>query len=112
MGLCYLGIDNLMDFRNFFEMASFTLPYPIVVDGEVVDAVDMQFEKYPPTLNDSGRVMNQGSRFVARLPDGSAYLVYDGSGGASFVSDISDYIRLGFERVVGNWWKKAFFIKS
>jgi len=95
-------------------MASFTLPHPIKIDGEYVTAIDMQFEKLPRTRNDSGKVMNQGSKFVAKIPNSSDYIVYDGAGNSDFVSenDIIRYTEEGFSKIVGEWWKKAFFIKD
>jgi hypothetical protein len=103
-----------MEFKCFLEMASFTLPHPIVIDGEYVTAVDMQFEKYPRTINDSGKVMNQGSKFVAKIPNSSDYIVYDGAGNSNFINknDIIEYITKGFNKISGDWWKKAFFIKD
>ncbi len=95
-------------------MASFTLPHPIVIDGEYVTAIDMQFEKYPRTINDSGRVMNQGSKFVAKIPDSSDYIVYDGAGNSNFINkeNIIEYITKGFSKIGSDWWKKAFFVKD
>lgn len=103
-----------MEFKCFLEMASFTLPHPIKIGDDYVTAVDMQFEKDPPTINDFGRVMNQGSKFVAKIPNSSDYLVYDGAGGSDVINkkNIFDYIETGFSRIGRDWWKKAFFVKD
>jgi hypothetical protein len=103
-----------MEFKQFLEMASFTLPHPIKIGDDYVTAVDMQFEKDPPTINDSGKVMNQGSKFVAKIPNSSDYLVYSGFGESDFVNkkDIFDYLNRGFSKIGGDWWKKAFFVKD
>lgn len=103
-----------MDFKCFLEMASFSLPNPIEIDGKYVTLVDMQFEKDPRTINDSGKVMNNGSKFFAKMPgkDAEDYLAYDGAGMSKFISekDIPRYKTLGFIEIAREWFKKAIFV--
>jgi hypothetical protein len=103
-----------MEFKQFLEMASFTLPHPVKIKDQIVAAVDMQFEKSPPTINQSGRVMNQGSNFIARIPNTSIYLAYDGAGHAKFISKdkIAEYLAAGFQQINDDWWEKAFFVEE
>lgn len=93
-------------------MASFTLPKKISVFGKEYDAVDMQFEKEPKTLDKNGHVMNQGSKFFAKLPDSNNYIVYDGKGYSQFSSPnkVEILLKLGYEEVPEGWHKKAAFI--
>lgn len=101
-----------MDFRQFFEMASFTLPHSIDVNGENITAIDMQFELEPKTINKNGKVMNQGSKFIAKIPNSNTYLVYNGEGYSFFSnkSELYDLLKNGYELIPKNWWKKARFI--
>ncbi len=98
-----------MNFKQYFEMASFTLPHPIKVNGEHIDAIDMQFEIYPPTKNKEGKTMNQGSRFIARLPGKNKYIAYDGKGTSQFInkSDLPEFMMNSYEIIPNNWWYKA-----
>lgn len=102
-----------MNFKNFIEMASFTLPKLIKINDKNYSAIDMMFEKEPTTYNKDGRVMNQGSKFVARVPEASEYLAYNGGGEASFVSSSKAKELIeeeGYEEIPDTWWKKARFI--
>lgn len=102
-----------MNFKNYIEMASFTLPKLIKIDDKRYNAIDMMFEKEPTTYNKDGKVMNQGSKFIARVPDAGEYLAYNGGGDAFFVDSkkaeelVSDK---GYEDIPDTWWKKARFI--
>jgi len=102
-----------MNFKNFFEMASFTLPEVINFDGNKVGSVDMQFELPPKTIDKNGRVMNQGSKFIAKMPNSNSYLAYDGKGYSYFINkkDAVDLlISHEYEKIPNNWWEKAIFI--
>jgi len=102
-----------MNFKNFIEMASFTLPKLIKIDDKKYGAVDMMFEKEPTTYNKDGKVMNQGSKFIARVPDAGEYLAYNGGGDAFFVDSEKAEELLkdeGYEEIPDTWWKKARFI--
>lgn len=102
-----------MNFRNFIEMASFTLPKLIKIDDKRYAAIDMMFEKKPTTYNKDGKVMNQGSKFVAKIPDSGEYLVYDGEGEAFFASSSKAKKLINqkeYEEIPDTWWKKARFI--
>lgn len=103
-----------MQFREYLEMASFILPHKLRIGDSVVSAVDMQFEKHPATINSDGRVMNQGSKFIAKVPQSPDYLSYDGQGSSEFVKkdNLIDYIKKGFHKIPDNWWKKANFITN
>lgn len=102
-----------MNFRRFFqEMASFSLPRTIKIKGDNYNGIDMMFEKEPKTLDRSGRIMNQGSKFFAKLPDQNRYIVYDGKGFAQFSSPnkIEILSKLGYEQIPDDWHLKANFI--
>jgi hypothetical protein len=101
-----------MNFRQFYEMASFTLPHSINIDGEKVQAIDMQFELSPKTLDKNGKVMNQGSKFIAKMPNSSDYLVYNGEGYSIFADrdNLYNLLEKGYELIPKDWWKKARFI--
>ena len=98
-----------MNFKQYFEMASFTLPHPIEINGELVDAIDMQFEIYPPTKNTNGKTMNQGSKFIAKIPNKNKYIAYDGKGISKFIKkdQIPKFSLQNYETVPKNWWLKA-----
>lgn len=98
-----------MNFKQYFEMASFTLPHSIEINGEDVDAIDMQFEIYPPTKNKNGKIMNQGSKFIAKIPQQNKYIAYDGKGLAKFVQpkDIPELAIDNYEKIPNGWWLKA-----
>ena len=98
-----------MQFREYLEMASFTLPHKLKIGHNIVSAVDMQFEKAPATVDSTGHVMNQGSKFIAKVPRSSDYISYDGQGSSEFVKkdNLLDYIRDGYHKIPDNWWKKA-----
>ena len=73
----------------------------------------MMFEKEPTTYNKDGKVMNQGSKFIARVPDAGEYLAYNGGGDAFFVDSEKAEELLkdeGYEEIPDTWWKKARFI--
>ena len=60
----------------------------------------------------NGKTMNQGSRFVARMPNSNNYLAYDGKGYSFFISkqEMFDLLSQGYEKIPNDWWKKARFI--
>lgn len=99
-------------FKEYLEMASFSLPRRISIFGNKYDAIDMQFEKDPKTLDKNGHVMNQGSKFFAKVPDSDSYIVYDGEGYSQFSSPnkVEILLKLGYEEVPEDWYKKAAFI--
>jgi hypothetical protein len=104
----------MIGFKNFFkEMASFSLPRKIEILGKEYEAIDMQFEKEPKTLDKQGNVMNQGSKFFAKLPNSDKYIVYDGEGYSQFSSPnkIEVLVKLGYEQIPEDWYKKALFIE-
>jgi hypothetical protein len=102
-----------MKFKSWFEMASFTLPNSIKINGQNYSAIDMQFELDPKTVNKDGKVMNQGSKFVARFPFEDKYLIYDGQGNAG-VFPKKQALRVledeEYEKIPDNWWVKAKFL--
>lgn len=103
----------MLSFKEFFqEMASFSLPRKINVGGNEYSGIDMQFEIEPKTLDRNGNVMNQGSKFFAKLPDSNNYLVYDGHGYSQFSSPSKEdiLIKMGYEKVPDGWHNKAVFI--
>lgn len=100
-------------FKDFFnEMASFSLPSRIKINGKEHSLVDMQFELEPKTLDRNGRVMNQGSKFFAKIPESDRYLVYDGKGYSTTYSPskIELLSKMGYEAVPDDWYKKARFV--
>lgn len=99
----------MINFKQYFEMASFTLPYSIEINGVYVDAIDMQFEISPPTKNKNGKTMNQGSKFIAKIPDKDKYIAYDGKGSATFVKqkDMPQLAMDNYEKIPEDWWVKA-----
>jgi hypothetical protein len=101
-----------MKFKKWFEMASFTLPDSIKIGDKKFGAIDMQFELHPKTLNRDGTVMNQGSKFLAKIPVSKNYIGYDGQGYAFFVSagKIESLIKSGYTKIPDNWWHKARFL--
>lgn len=104
-----------MNFKQFFrEMASFSLPRKININGKDYVGIDMMFEKEPKTLDKNGKVMNQGSKFFAKLPDQEKYVVYDGKGYSQFSSPkkIEIFTKLGYEKVPDNWHEKANMIEE
>ena len=90
-------------------MASFTLPDNLSIKGKEVSAIDMQFEKIPKTFNKEGIVMNQGSKFVAQIPNSNHFISYDGHGRSEFISELKaqELIDQGYEKLPDNWWEKA-----
>lgn len=103
----------MAEFKDFFyEMASFSLPNKIIIGDKEYDAIDMKFEDEPKTLDRYGHVMNQGSKFFAKLPNKNRYIVYDGEGYSQFFSPnkIEILLKLGYEEVPDNWYEKAIFI--
>jgi hypothetical protein len=103
----------MLSFKKFFqEMASFSLPRKISIAGGEYSAIDMQFEIPPKTLDRNGNVMNQGSKFFAKIPDSENYIVYDGKGYSQFSSPNKEVILIkqGYEKVPDDWHKKAVFI--
>lgn len=106
-------MKSILYFKRFFqEMASFSLPRKTSISGEEYNAVDMQFEIEPKTIDRNGNVMNQGSKFFAKLPDSENYIVYDGRGYSQFSSPNKEeiLIKQGYERIPDDWHKKAVFI--
>jgi len=101
-----------MNFANYFEMASFSLPRLIKIKDQKVGLIDMQFELGPSTLDTSGRVMNQGSKFIAKIPDKEKYIAYNGKGYASLMSkeDAIELLNNGYQKIPDNWWEKARFL--
>jgi hypothetical protein len=101
-----------MKFKDYYEMASFTLPRKIHIKDADVNAIDMQFELGRPTVNKYGKVMNQGSKFLAKIPDSEMYLTYDPDSGANFINtnDVEYFLQNGYEEIPDDWWKKARFI--
>ena len=104
--------NDIIAFRRYFEMASFSFPHDLRIGDDLVSSVDMQFEKSPSTVNADGKVMNQGSKFIAKLPGHDDYIAYDGAGVCEFVApdDASNYIHRGFLLLGNNWWRKAVFL--
>lgn len=101
-----------MTFKNYIEMASFTLPSPIKIKDQKVGLIDMQFELEPVTFDDNGKVMNQGSKFIAKFPDRNSYLIYDGDGYASISSEEEalELLNHGYKKIPDSWWEKARFL--
>ncbi len=92
---------NFAEWLHINEMSSFTIPNG--VDFEIpcnrqdrdfgchVGALDMRFEDPPQTKDGFGRVLNQGSNFVGKIPDTNDYLVYNGK--ASISNNPKELIR-------------------
>lgn len=101
-----------MNFKQYVEMASFTLPQPIELNGRLADAVDMQFELHPKTKDQNGKIMNQGSKFVAKMPNSKLYLAYDGEGYSFFANqdEIFELLASNYSKIPNDWWKKARFV--
>lgn len=109
----WLKKEHFDSWKDLFEMASFSLPHSINIKGKEYSLVDMQFELEPKTLDLNGNVMNQGSKFFAKIPDSSEYLVYNGEGYSDIVN-VQDAMRLqelGYQRIPDNWYRKARFIE-
>jgi hypothetical protein len=94
----------------FREMASFSLPHPISVDGSNMPChgkigiayVDMRFEDYSQAKN-----FPQGTPFWAKLPGSSIYLVYNGDRAQLLNSrDAAPYIEQ-YKAAPSDWWKWA-----
>lgn len=114
-----------MNFKEWLkkEMASFMVPdslhltVPIGDNLEKVIGVDMFFEKDPKTIDKfSNTVMNQGSKFIAKVPHGNKYFVYNGIDGISdhlISKDEAEELEQGeYNLLDDNWWKKAMVIGS
>lgn len=101
-----------MEFKKWLEMASFTLPVPLKIKNKKVNAIDMQFELEPITLNKTGRVMNQGSKFLAKIPGSDNFIGYDGDGYSFLIpkEKALKLLTLDYERVPNNWHFKARFL--
>lgn len=101
-----------MEFKKWFEMASFTLPVPLKIKNKKIHAIDMQFELDPVTLNKNGRVMNQGSKFLAKIPDSNNFIGYDGDGYSFLVSKDKalKLMALDYEKIPNDWYFKARFL--
>lgn len=105
----------MINFKKFLEMASFTLPQNIKIKNQDYVAVDMMFEKNPRTVNRNGKIMNQGSKFIAKIPNSKKYLAYDGQGEAKIIPNEEAKIleiEKEYEKIPNNWWKKARFINE
>lgn len=118
-----------MNFKKWFnEMASFSLPsnaqFSIPCDSvkiklpkEMQDKfpcqdvpvamIDFRFEgppAYPPPFNG----FNNGSKFIARLPNSTEFLVYHGSfSERPQILPASQAQRLGYPQVPDNWFINA-----
>ena len=112
-----------MNFKEWLkkEMASFMFPDTVSImvpthdDMEQAIAVDMFFERPPQNIDKiSGTVMNQGSKFVAKVPFGNKYFVYNGLDGAlnHLVSkQEAEELAKGEHNILPeDWWKKAMII--
>jgi len=112
-----------MNFKQWLknEMASFMLPetvkimVPIHDDINQVIAVDMLFEKPPKDIDKvSDTVMNQGSKFVAKVPFGNKYFAYNGLDGVlnHLISkeEAEELSRGEYNFLPNDWWKKAMLI--
>lgn len=112
-----------MKFKDWLqkEMASFMLPdtFQIMVpshdDMEQAIAVDMLFEKQPQNIDKvSDTVMNQGSKFVAKVPFGNKYFVYNGLAGVSdklISKQEAEILALKDHNMLPeDWYKKAMLI--
>ena len=105
----------MINFKEFLEMASFTLPQNIKIKNQDYVAVDMMFEKDPRTLNKNGKIMNQWSKFIAKIPNAKKYLSYDGQGEARIIPNKEAKIleiEKEYEKIPNNWLKKARFINE
>lgn len=111
--LDWLKKEKFDTWKNLFEMASFSLPHSIEIKGKKYSLVDMQFELEPKTLDSDGNVMNQGSKFVAKIPGSSNYIAYDGEGYSDILSqqEVVRLYEIGYRRIPDNWYKKARFIE-
>lgn len=69
----------------------------------------MHFEFYPKTKNKQGKVMNQGSKFIAKIPNSNDYLAYNGQGRSFTINseEKQKYLSHGYEIIDKNWHKKA-----
>jgi hypothetical protein len=58
--------------------------------------------------------MNQGSKFIAKIPNSIHYLTYDGRGESSFVEkeEALHMLEKGYQKIPSNWWKKANFLSN
>lgn len=114
-----------MNFKEWLkkEMASFMIPdnlhltVPIGDNLEKVIGVDMFFEKEPKTIDKfNNTVMNQGSKFIAKVPHGNKYFVYNGLDGISdrlISKEEAKELEQGeYNLLDNNWWKKAMVIGS
>ncbi len=98
-------------YKIFREMASFSLPHPISVDGGnqpcagkvTIAYIDMRFEDYNQSKN-----FSQYTPFWARLPGSSTYLIYHGDKGAELLDSqqAAPYIEQ-YKAAPNNWWKYA-----
>ena len=116
----------ITDFKEWLkkEMASFMIPnslqitVPIGDNIEKVIGVDMLFEKDPKTIDKFSfrkNVMNQGSKFIAKVPYGSKYFVYNGFNGISdhlISKEKAKELEQEYNILDDNWWKKAMVIGS
>jgi len=94
------------------EMASFSFPFKIEIKGKEYSLVDMKFENEPKTYDRDGHVMNQGSKFLAKIPDSNEYIVYDGKGYSKVLlpSEVKGLHQQGYELIPEDWYKKATFV--
>ena len=115
-----------MEFKKWLrnEMAWFTVPDEINIkvpykDGGLmpVKMVDMLFEKNPELHRDkvSGSTMNQGSKFVAPIPNSDRYLAYHGNRGGISSQTISkkeamDLSKGEYNVLPEEWYEKALLI--
>jgi hypothetical protein len=102
----------IIKLKKLKEMASFSLP--IDVKDKKYSAIDMQFELEPKTLDKDGHVMNQGSKFLAKIPDSNNYIVYDGRGYARLAShsEVQLLLNMGYDIISDDWYKKANLIEN
>jgi len=106
--------SSFKEWLNINEMAAFSFPFKLKIKGQEYDLVDMKFEDEPKTIDRNGRVMNQGSKFFAKVPDSNEYIAYDGKGYSQVLvaSELAGLIDKGYEKLPDDWHLKAKFIAN
>ena len=112
---------NFKKWLTISEMASFTVPPQLDFDipcdrwkqqdGCKVRGIDMRFEDPPQVLDKNGKPMNQGSKFVAKLPNEDTYIVYHGMMGLDdkkFSQPEAEALAAGeYTMLPKDWWVRA-----
>ena len=109
---------NFQKWLNVQEMASFSVSAAekaaipcgrvrgLPCKDAIIGAIDMRFEG-PPAYDPPFNKFNNGSKFIAKLPSSSNYLVYHGGMQPVEVIDAKEATNLNYPEVPEYWYERA-----